>query len=148
MSKLWAERLVAIAIIAIAAFMVTETRGLPHGADSFPLFAEYGIIFLSLIILVRTFVTTEARLAGPVKIDFSFTAMKPVLIIGVTIIYAYAMFKIGFYASSVVFFFIVTYMTGLRDLKLTLITAAVLFPAAYLFFNVALGARMPAGLLM
>lgn len=148
MSKLWAERLVAMTIIVLTLIMVPQTQGLPNGADSFPLFAEYGIIFLSLIIIARTFLTTEPRLAGRVKIDFSYTAMKPILIIGMSIIYSYAIFKVGFYASSIVFFFIVTYMTGLRNFKLTALTAIILFPATYLFFNVALGARMPEGLLM
>lgn len=148
MSKLWAERLVATAIIVLALIMVPQTRGLPNGADAFPLFAEYGIIFLSLIIIARSFLVTEPRLAGRVKFDLSYTAMKPILIILVSIVYSYAIFKIGFYASSVVFFFIVTYMTGLRNFKLTALTAVLLFPATYLFFNVALGARMPEGLLM
>jgi hypothetical protein len=38
-------------------------------------------------------------------------------------------------------------MTGLRDHKLIVITAAILFPLLYAFFTLALGAFLPEGIL-
>ena len=63
------------------------------------------------------------------------------------VIYTIAVFKIGFYVTSFVFYFIATYMTGLRDHKIIVITAVILFPLLYLFFTIALGAFLPEGLL-
>ena len=37
-----------------------------------------------------------------------------------------------------VFFFVVTYLTGLRSFRLTFLTALVLFPLMYIFFSVLL----------
>ena len=149
MSRLWAERLVALSFIGLAGFMVTQSTGLPGRAGAFPLFAEYGIIALSLVILARTFLPSQKeRLAGPVKLDLSYYGIKPFLVILVSVVYAYAMFKVGFYTASVVFFFIVAYLTGLRNFKLIALTAIILFPVTYLFFNVVLGARLPQGIWM
>ena len=50
--------------------------------------------------------------------------------------------------SSVLFFFLVTRMTGYANVKVTAIVAAVLFPLMYVFFTIGLGADLPSGILM
>jgi len=82
-----------------------------------------------------------------VKFDFSYVAWKPFYVMLLGILYAIGVFQIGFYVTSFVFYFIATYMTGLRDHKVILWTAAILFPLLYLFFTVALGAFLPEGIL-
>ena len=66
----------------------------------------------------------------------------------VTVFFIYAVFQVGFYAASFVFYFLVTYMTGIRNYKVMAIVAIVLFPLMYFFFNIALGADLPAGILI
>jgi len=115
MTRLMAERLVAIGMILAAGFMYTQTIDWPQRAGA--------------------------------KFDFSYTAWKPVYIMLLGVIYSAAVFKVGFYATSFVFYFIAAYMTGLRDHKLILITAAILFPLLYAFFTLVLGAFLPEGIL-
>ena len=46
------------------------------------------------------------------------------------------------------FYFLVTYMTGIRNFKVMGAVAVCLFPLMYVFFNIALGADLPKGLLI
>lgn len=148
MTRLMAERLVAIGMILAAGFMYTQTIGWPQRAGAFPQFAEVGIMLLSLGMLVRSLTPRDKeRLKGMVKLDFSYTAWKPIYIMLLGVVYSIAVFKIGFYVTSFFFYFIAAYMTGLRDHKLIVITAAILFPLLYAFFTLALGAFLPEGIL-
>lgn len=148
MTKLMAERIVAVALILAGGFMYTQSTGWPQRAGAFPQFAEVGIMVLALGMFVRTFAARDKeRLKGMVKVDFSYTSWKPFYIMLLGILYAIGVFQIGFYVTSFVFYFIATYMTGLRDHKMIVITAAILFPLLYAFFTLALGAFLPEGLL-
>lgn len=148
MSKLWAERLTAVGMILVAGFFLTQSIGLPGTSGEFPLFTEYVIILLAVIMIVRTYFTHDERFAGEVHFDFSYSAMKPIYVMIMTIFYTYAVFRLGFYVASILFFFIVTWMTGYRNLKVMGAIAVVLFPVMYLFFNIALDADLPTGLLI
>jgi hypothetical protein len=146
MSKLWAERFTAIGMILVAGYFLIESRDMPGTSGTFPEFTEYTIMLLALIMIVRTFFTTDERLAGNVRLDFSYSGMKPIYVMIVTTFYAYAVFQLGFYVASIIFFFLVTWMTGYRDWRVMGATAIVLFPLMYLFFNLALEAELPRGL--
>ena len=148
MTRLMAERLVAAGVFLAAGFIYTQTIGWPQRAGAFPQFAEISIMVLALGMLARSLTKRDReRLKGLVKFDFSYTAWKPVYIMLIGVIYSAAVFKLGFYVSSFFFYFIVAYMTGLRDHKLIVITAAILFPLLYAFFTLALGAFLPEGIL-
>ena len=72
--------------------------------------------------------------------------VQPVLVMIVGVFYSFAVFRVGFYVTSVAFYFLVVYMTGYRNAKVTGIVAVVLFPLLYLFFNIALDADLPEGI--
>ena len=148
MSKLWAERLTAFGMIVVAAFFITQSTDLPSTAGTFPQFTEYVIIILALAMIGRSFITRDVKFAGGIRFDFSYTAVKPVYTMIVAVFYSYCIFKVGFYVSSVVFFFLVTYMTGFRNHKAAVATALVLFPLLFIFFNLALDADLPEGILI
>jgi hypothetical protein len=148
MSKIWAERLTAFGMIALAGFFITQSMGLPSTSGAFPKFTEILIIALALVMIVRTFITHDVKLAGQTRFDFSYTALKPIYTMVVAIFYVYAIFRIGFYTASILFYFLITYMTGIRNYKAMGLTALVLFPLMYFFFNLALGADLPEGFLI
>lgn len=148
MTRLMAERIVAVALILAGGFMYTQSTGWPQRAGAFPQFAQIGIMVLAFGMLLRSFTAKDReRLKGMVNFDFSYFAWKPFYIMIVGVAYAFAVFEIGFYVSSFIFYFIATYMTGLRNHKMIVLTAVILFPLLYLFFTVALGAFLPEGLL-
>ena len=148
MSKLWAERLTALGMIAVAAFFLVESTDMPGTSGTFPQFTTIAIILLAVIMIVRSFFTHDKKLEGEVSVDFSYFGMKPVYVMVVGVVYAILIFQLGFYVTSVLFFFLVTWMTGYKNLKATAIVAVVLFPLMYLFFSIGLGADLPRGILM
>jgi hypothetical protein len=148
MSKLWAERLTAIGMIVVAGFFIQQSTGLPSTSGAFPKFTEFLIIALAGVMILRTFITHDEKYSGEVRFDFSYTAMKPVFVMVMSIFYGYAVFRVGFYASSIVFYFLITYMTGIRNYKVMGAVALGLFPLMYIFFNIALGADLPEGFLI
>ena len=148
MTRLLAERLVAIGLIVAGGIVFLLTSEWPGRSDAFPDFASIGTMVLAFGMLVRSFMARDIeRLKGSVKFDFSYQAWKPFYIIIIGIIYSVAVIKIGFYTSSFVFYFIVTYMVGLRNHKVIFLTAAILFPVLYGFFSLALDAYLPEGIL-
>jgi hypothetical protein len=148
MTKLWAERLTAFGMIAVAAFFIFESTGLPSSSGAFPKFTEYLIIGLALIMILRTFIAKDDKFSDQVPFDFSYVGMKPTLVMIVSVFYIYAVFQVGFYAASIVFYFLVTFMTGIRNYKVMGAVAVCLFPLMYVFFNIALGADLPKGFLI
>jgi hypothetical protein len=148
MTRLLAERLVALGIIIAGGIVYLLTLEFPGRSDAFPDFAAISIIVLAFGMLARSFTRRDIeRLKGSVIFDFRYEAWKPLYVIIVGIIYSISVIYIGFYTSSFVFYFIVTYMTGLRNHKIILMTAAFLFPLLYAFFSLALDAYLPEGLL-
>lgn len=148
MSRLSAERLTALGMILVAGFFLTQSIGLPGTSGEFPQFTEYVIMLLAVIMIIRTFFTHDKRFEGEVHFDFSYARMKPIYVMIMTIFYVYAVFRLGFYTASIIFFFIGALMTGYRNLKVMAAIAAVLFPVMYLFFNIALDADLPTGILI
>lgn len=148
MSKLWAERLTAIGMIVVAGYFVTQSTGLPSTSGTFPLFTEYVIIGLAAIMILRTLISHDDKLAGEVDVNFSYAGLKPIYVMIVTVFYGYAVFRLGFYVTSILFYFLVVAMTGYRNYWVTAAAAIVLFPLMYLVFDVALDADLPEGILI
>jgi len=148
MSKLWAERWTAIGMIVVAGFFFFQSTGLPSTSGAFPKFTEFLIMALAAVMILRTFISRDEKFIGDLRFDFSYSAMKPVYVMVVSVFYGYAVFRLGFYASSIIFYFLVTYMTGIRNYKVMGAVALGLFPLMYVFFNIALGADLPEGILI
>jgi len=148
MTRILAERLVASTLIVVSIYIWWKASGMPQRSGVFPIFTAIGVILLSLGMIARSYLVNDPRLVGNVKFDFSYTAMKPIYVMLLSVAYGYAVLRIGFYVSSFIFYFIVTYMVGLRNYKIILIVAAILFPFTYLFFTVGLGANLPKGIWM
>lgn len=145
MSKIAAERLMALGMILVSVFFLVQSFGWPGTSGAFPQFTEIVVILLALVMLARSFLTHDEKLQGEIKFDFSYTAMKPYYVMAMGVVYAFAVFEVGFYVSSIIFYFVVTCMTGIRNFKIMTATAVVLFPVMYVFFTIALGADLPKG---
>ena len=94
--------------------------------------------------MIKDFVLAdEADLVGitpvtPENVYEGYEIAEPTLVMIVTVFYIYAVFQVGFYAASFVFYFLVTYMTGIRNHKVMAAVALVLFPLMFVFFNIAI----------
>ena len=90
MTRLLAERLVALGIIVAAGIVYLLTLESQGRSDAFPDFAAISIIVLALGMLARSFTSRDIeRLKGSVVFDFRYDAWKPlyVIIVGVILFF-------------------------------------------------------------
>lgn len=146
MPRYWAERLTALGCIAAAVYFGAIALNFPANGGSFPLFAATGTVILSLLMIVNSFLRADGELAERVRFDFSYAKLKPLIVCGLAILYVLAIFEIGYYVSSAAFLFAAAWVAGLRRMRPLVITAVVLFPSMYAFFELFLQADMPRGL--
>ncbi len=147
MSRIWAERLTALGMIAFAVIFLAQSTNFPGSSGTFPVFTQSVIVLLAVIMIIRTFFTKDERFDGNVRFDFSYMGVKPVYVMVVAAAYGWMIFNLGFYATSFLFYFLVTWMTGYRNLKVMAAVSVVLFPLMYVFFSIALDANLPTGIL-
>jgi hypothetical protein len=147
MSRAWGERLAALMCISIALYMGWLALDFPAGGDTFPLFVVTSVVVIGSLMIATTVLTPE-RFAGRISLDLSFERLKPLLVAVLTVLYVLAIFRVGYYASTLVFFLAATLFIGVRDLRLILVTTGVLLLAIYAFFGLFLHAQLPRGLLL
>ncbi len=169
----WGTRIAAVCIIALSLYVWAEASEFPVGGGTFPLFTAGSAIVLCLIMLagtfpewadtIRNFLKRSDRPGGKwlasmfrrkgagrdarIVFDFSYGKMKPLLMVVFSVIYVLAMFELGYFAASILFLFMATWMVGIRSLRAIALTAVILFPLMYVFFVVFLRANMPQGIL-
>jgi putative tricarboxylic transport membrane protein len=144
-SKAWGERIAALMCIALALYFGSIALRFPAGGHMFPLFAAGMTILLALLMIASTFFDLP-RLRGSFDLDFSFGQMKPVYVTLIVIAYVLLIFRLGYFVSSALFLVFTTLFVGIRNLKMILLTAIVLFPLMYLFFEGFLQANLPRGI--
>ena len=147
MRRYWAERITALGCIGVAAYVGIISFEFPAGGGAFPQFAAVSTIFLALLMLVGSFLRAEGDLAGLVTFDLSFEKIKPLLVCLLVIAYVFGIFRLGYYASSILFLVLATWLVGIRNVKAIALTGVILFPLMYAFFELFLRADMPRGVL-
>lgn len=147
MRKYWGERVTGLVCICLSIYFGWLALEFPAGGGSFPLFAMGGTILLSLIMIINSFISKKPDLRERVRIDLSYSKIKPLLLCILVSLHIWSMFKIGYFTSSVLFLIIGTLVVGIRKYRTILLTTLVLFPAMYAFFVLFLKANLPRGIL-
>ncbi|MDH5749301.1 MAG: tripartite tricarboxylate transporter TctB family protein [Rhodospirillales bacterium] len=148
MSRVWGERVSAAAFVILAIYLGNLAWGFPHGGGIFPLFSVIGIIFLSILLIVKT--VLKPMPDGDESIDFSisFEKIKAFLVLLLVGVYLVLIFELGYYTSTVVFLVASTVMVGVKNYKAIALTAIILIPLMYAFFELFLQANLPRGILI
>lgn len=141
------ERIAAVLSIAAAIFMTYVAWDFPAGGDQFPIFSCAAIIFIALLMIVRT-VTSPGVFDTKVRQALSLEHAKPMLLTAATVGYVVMIFELGYYTSSFLFLVIVSFAVGVRNLKVIALTAVITFPLMYAFFELFLQAALPRGILI
>jgi hypothetical protein len=147
MSKAWGERLAALMCISIALYMGWLAVDFPAGGDAFPLFVVVSVVVIGVLMIATSCLAPE-RFAGTISFGLSRDRIKPLIVAVLSVLYVVAIFRIGYYASTLVFFLAVTLFIGVRDLRLIVVTTAILLLSIYAFFSLFLQAQLPRGLLI
>lgn len=148
MPRYWGERITAVAIIGLALFFADMSTEFPAGGGTFPQFAAAGVILLSLLLILDSFVRRTPEAEEPVDFKLSYQRLKPLLLTVLVVVYVLAIFRLGYFAASFLFLVISTLMIGIRNYKAIAVTAAILFPVMYVFFEIFLNANLPQGVLI
>lgn len=145
MPRYWGERISALAFIAFAFYIAFLAQEFPAGGDTFPLFAAGGSVLLALMIILDTFIRKRPGADTPVDLKITYHRMKPWMLTLLAIVYVLAIFRLGYFTASILFLAISTIMVGIRNYKAIALTAVILFPLMYLFFQLLLKANLPQG---
>lgn len=144
---IWGDRLAALLSSAVAAYMLYLAWDFPANGNIFPVFICASVIFVSVLMVVRTIVSPKVY-AGPWgRIDWP-AILKPALITGATVAYVLLIFVLGYFTTSALFLCLLAYAVGVRSIWTILVTAIVTFPLLYAFFELFLNAQLPKGLLI
>jgi hypothetical protein len=119
----------------------------PAGGGTFPIFAAGGMIFLSLLLIAGSFLKPGEKANKMFRLDLSYGALKPPILIVLSILYIIGITEIGYFISSIVFLYVTTYAVGIRNFKAVTLTGVILFPTMYGFFVFLLHAQLPTGIL-
>lgn len=148
MTKYWGETLCAVAFIIFALYAGNLALEFPAGGGTFPLFAAGGSIVLSAMIILDAQWFRRGEMSKNITFDFSYAALRPAIITILSIVYVLAIFELGYFTASVVFLLFSSVLIGLRDYKAIFLTAVILFPLMYIFFEMFLKANLPTGILI
>ena len=148
MPRYWGERISAVVFILLAIYIGDMAREFPAGGGTFPLFAAGGVVVLSLLIIMDSFIGRDPERSAKIRLDFSYSAMKPVFVTAAVIVYVIAIFELGYFVSSALFLIGTSMMVGIRNPRTIVLTAVILFPVMYVFFEIFLHASLPQGLLI
>jgi putative tricarboxylic transport membrane protein len=148
MRRYWGERISAVVLILLSFYVGQMALEFPAGGGTFPLFSVGATVVMALLIILDTYLGRDPTLNQRIKFDFSYTAFKPTILTAVTIIYVLAIFELGYFVSSAIFLVVSTMLVGIRNYVTILITAVILFPLMYAFFELFLQANLPQGLLI
>ena len=140
-----ATYLTSLLFICLSVLFGLESLNFPAGGELFPIFLFGCIILLSCFLTIEAFLKKTSHELVSIKIDF-FT-WKPLFVSIAVIIHVIFIFILGYFTSSFLFLIGCSILIGLRDARAIGITAIVLFPLMYAFFEGFLRAGLPKGIL-
>jgi hypothetical protein len=117
------------------------------GTGFMPLLASILLFALSLIDLISSLVKGRAGKRdkeGPALGELA----KPAILIGALIVYVYFLRRVGFPIMTFLLVYVLFVMMQPKKWRLDLFYAALVSAATFLFFDVALKVRLPAGILI
>ncbi|PQO24132.1 hypothetical protein C2I36_04275 [Rhodobacteraceae bacterium WD3A24] len=144
---MWGDRLSAILCSAVAIYMAYKGWDFPAAGDIFPKFISAAIVFISILLFMRSFSVKSVYESRSIRLDIS-EEFRPILLTVTMIVYVLVIFVLGYYTTTLLFLCLLSLMVGTRNLKAIAIAAGVTLPLLYAFFELFLGAQMPSGLLI
>ncbi len=146
MQRFVGDILAAIAFIGIAGWIIWYSKDFPAGGQNFSNFSAVCIIAMAILVLLKALLSKEADMKRLINFDFSWAANKQYYVALLVVFYWLLSFEIGYFVTTFLFLVIAAWMSGIRDIQVIALTAALLLPALYAFFVLGLQADMPKGM--
>lgn len=144
---IWGDRFFALLCSAGAAYMIYAAWDFPANGEIFPLFIGGAIIFVSVLMVIRTVLSPGVYAAAMARVDVP-ALVRPLAITAATVAYVLLIFQLGYFTTSALFMALLAYAVGVRSAKTIALTAIVTFPLLYAFFELFLNAQLPRGILI
>ncbi|MBT3907551.1 MAG: hypothetical protein HOB79_07040 [Rhodospirillaceae bacterium] len=148
MTRAWGEFISQAVIISFCCWVIWMGQDYSFGGNLQSNFAAYGTLLLSLMVVYQTYRDRAKELAAKIEFDFSYFGLKAWIMAIAVVAYVFLILFLGYFTATGVYLIASTYLTGLNDLKLVGITAAILIPLMYGFFEIFLKAGLPEGILI
>lgn len=142
MKNLWGERFAGAAFAVLAIVMGFLALDFPAGGGQFPLFLSVCTILVASTMLAATFVRPR-QFSRRLQPDLSWENWKPVIVLVATVIYIVAVFKAGYFVSTLAYLLTAPLIAGIRQPLTVAGAAAACLAFIYALFHVALGTQTP-----
>lgn len=144
------DRVIAVVTIVLCGLLYVEAGGYPDGGAFFPKFSLGAIIVLSALILGLSLIQGKAKepapAPGPGTGDKG-RVFRPLLIVGIFLLYLVVAPHLGFFASTGLLVYGVMLFLKIRGAKYYLFVVPGLIAALYVFFGMILKVPFPETLL-
>jgi len=146
LGSIWGERLAGAAFILIAVYMGSVAWSFPAGGDTFPLLVSALMIIVSLVMIVRT-VLSPQHYDRDWRPTFTLATLKPIAITMLIVLYVLTVFRLGYYATTLLLLIALPFALGLRRPIVIVCAAFGATAFLYVLFEIGLKAGMPSGVL-
>ena len=148
MTRAWGEFITQAVIILFCVWVIWTGSDYSFGGNLQSNFAAYSTILLSFAVVLQTFRERTRELAAKIEFDFSYFGLKAWVMAVVIVVYVFLINLLGYFTATALYLIATSYLTGLNDLKLVGITAVILIPLMYAFFEIFLLEGLPEGILI
>lgn len=143
------DRLVALGLIIVCAFLYREAYNYPAGGSYFPVFSLVAIMILSFLMLIFSFRSKpNQRSADPKKALTRKRNLRPFFLSGIFFLYLLILPRLGLFTSTAVLIFAVMALLKVRQVKLYIIVILVVTVSFYIFFGLILKVSIPGSILI
>ncbi len=144
---IWGDRLTALLCSLAAIYMAWLAWDFPANGDIFPKFISGAIVFVSVLLLLRSLSVKTIYEGRRIRLRAS-EELWPLFLTALMVGYVGLIFVLGYYATTFLFLPLLALLVGTRSIKAIIIATVVTLPLLYAFFESFLGAQMPSGLLI
>lgn len=142
------NRVIGLVLIIFGIWIIYRTYSFPNlnvtetGPGFFPRITAIGIIILSLILIIKSFIIPDEN-----KVKF-LDYKKVLIVIGIMIFYVTGFLILGFITSSIISLTAIMYLMGLRKKILILSASLISTITIYFVFTQVFNVPLPEGILL
>ena len=143
------DRMIALVLIALCAFLYWEAGHYPAGGSYFPHFALVAIICLSVLMLIFSFRPKQQRdRETTAEAEKTKRNLRPFFLICIFFIYLFIVPRLGLYTSTAILICAVMAFLKVRQVKLYILAVLVISLLFYIFFGLVLKVSIPGSILI
>lgn len=143
------DRMIAVVVIIMCAFLYWEASHYPAGGSYFPIFSLMAIMVLAALMLFFSFWPKHPqRSEQPQNAKKGKSKSRPFLLTGIFFLYLFSAPRIGLFTSTAALICAVMAFLKIRQVKLYILVVLVVTVSFYIFFGLILKVSIPGSILI